>query len=524
MNGEGNERHLAALQSLLDRDYLATPDPAAARVDLASMVKEALGADAAMVASWDPATQRWSALTSEGKELHDSEISELGSRSILEVVRTDLCEVLKTSEEDPTLDSWSIRAHRIGSYLGVPLFFREIAEGRSGRIFGGCLYAHRTWEKEPFRRDDVAIARDIARIVQPTLNVLRYVKDVETRLRASNEEVKQLREQSAPYFQLGRDGTSVPRKLHETLSSMAQNQKVTLLVLGPPGAGKSHLAQAYHYACPRKDRPFIVLDCGTVSSELTLAADLFGYAPNSGYANAPKGGSPGKARLAEGGTLFVDEIGYLSLELQPKLLRIIREGRFTPLGGSTEETTDIQLIAATNVDLKAAVANRTFREDLYQRINVFSVTLPGLSDRIPEIPSIARTLLSKVAREAGKDVRGFSEESLRALMARDWSREGNVAGLENLIRRSVWIAPPGTHYLDFRHLSFLDRGTTPSPTTVRRTARLAEELGRVKTAIHRHGNARDAAKALGKSYRELYWILEKSGLRVRDVLDEEEVP
>src|SRR5262249_31711064 len=158
-------------------------------------------------------------------------------------------------------------------------------------------------------QDDVQLILDITRIVQPSLNLLRALGRLETDLEASRREVQELRASAAGRWALGRYETHDPwfaENVLEPLRRVSSASKVGILLLGPTGSGKSHLAQAYHYACPRKAGPFVTLDCSQVTSAETLASELFGYAANSGYANAPAKGRPGKAQSAHGGTLFVD--------------------------------------------------------------------------------------------------------------------------------------------------------------------------------------------------------------------------
>ncbi|MFN7973549.1 MAG: sigma 54-interacting transcriptional regulator [Acidobacteriota bacterium] len=523
--GEGRERHLAVLRDLLSKDYLSRGAWREALTDLSRAVRTALDAQEAMVAVWRE--DRWEAIASRGERLLDEDIARFGSRSVIEEVRRLQEPVLTTGDEEIAIDSESIQRQDIEGVLAVPIFFWDVTKDRGERLFGGCLYAHRTSERSPFGPQDVDILVDIARIAQPTLNLLRHLQDLNVVLEASQKEVSELRLQSAREYRMGPDGARVPWSIFEPLSRMIENNKITLLILGPSGSGKSHLARTYHYACPRKDRPFVVLDCGSVTSAETLGAELFGYAPSSGYVNAPKNGSVGKARLAHEGTLFIDEIANLALELQPKLLRLIQEGRYSALGAGQEDVVDIQIVAATNVDLAARVAQGAFREDLYHRLNVVRVKLPPLAERVDEIPEITAQLVARVASEAGKQVRSLTPQALASLIAHDWSRSGNIRGLENLLRRSVWAAPVGLRELEESHIRWLTDDTIESPGPSAPTAAPAlpgrrggqsESLRAVVEAIRTHRNAAEAAIALGISYRQLYWQLQKAGLTVRDVL------
>jgi transcriptional regulator with PAS, ATPase and Fis domain len=268
-----------------------------------------------------------------------------------------------------------------------------------------------------------------------------------------------------------------------------------------------------------------------VTSQETLGAELFGYAPRSGFANAPPGGRPGAAELADGGTLFIDEIGCLPVELQQKLLALIQTGTYSRLGSSERRQVDVQVIAATNEDLRELVRRRRFREDLLWRLSVFVVELPPLNERAADIPHLARRFLLGAAEQfERREIRGLKDRALSALLHHDWSRSGNVRGLEHTISRSVLLAPPGVRELDAEHLCFQSllhserraardepHGQSPAPRP-RRPAASLPELSAIQAAIREHGYATAAAQSLGISRPTLIWQLRKAGLSVRDVL------
>lgn len=235
---------------------------------------------------------------------------------------------------------------------------------------------------------------------------------------------------------------------------MARANKVGILILGPSGSGKSFLARAFHYESARRSKPFVVFDCSQVTSTETLGAELFGYAPRSGF-GAPTEGRPGKAQLAHEGTLFIDEIGSLPLELQQRLLRLIQDGRFSPLGTGTEQEVDIQVIAGTNADLGAMVQQRRFREDLYWRIRELVVVLPPLNKRPADIPLLANRFLASACERFGQKKKiEIADDALLALTAVDWSTAGNIRGLEHTINRSVLLAGPDKHLLAAADIAF----------------------------------------------------------------------
>ncbi|MBI2568141.1 MAG: sigma-54-dependent Fis family transcriptional regulator [Candidatus Schekmanbacteria bacterium] len=450
--------HIKVLREILGREYLRTPDLHFAVRDLARMAREALGAREAIVGLWNPRGAAWSACTSTGKTLEASEISEYGSLSILNQVRDSAAPFCSGWETPLAIRSESILTHELAHVLAVPITFWEVSNRERQRYVGGCLYADRTIADGPFTGDDVQLVFDITRIAEPILNVLRHVDQIETRLSASYEHIEELKRQVAAELRLGeyesRDPWIVERVL-PILGRVSRASKVNIVILGPSGSGKSFLAKCYHYACPRREAPFVTLDCAQVTSAETLAAELFGFAPRSGYFNAPPAGRPGKAALANGGTLFIDEVGALPGNLQQQLLRVIQDGEFSPLGSGESASTDVQIIAATNEDLARAVREGRFREDLYWRLKEVTIQLPSLSRRPADVPLLAERLLARARqRFAREDLARLTPDAIQMLVRQDWSRCGNIRGLEHTITRSVLLAPVGKAELEAEDLAF----------------------------------------------------------------------
>ncbi|HXW04693.1 MAG TPA: sigma-54 dependent transcriptional regulator [Vicinamibacterales bacterium] len=206
----------------------------------------------------------------------------------------------------------------------------------------------------------------------------------------------------------------------------------TVLITGESGTGKELVARAIHFNSPRKDRPFVALNCGAVSETL-LDSELFGHMRGS-FTGADTN-RKGLIEVAEKGTIFLDEIGEMTPLLQVKLLRVLQERRFRRLGGTEEVEADIRIIAATNRDLSKMVADGTFREDLYYRINVIPLRLPALRERVEDIPLLAEHFVLRFASQMGKPVGGISGAALNCLKAYSWP--GNIRELENAIERAV---------------------------------------------------------------------------------------
>jgi DNA-binding NtrC family response regulator len=223
------------------------------------------------------------------------------------------------------------------------------------------------------------------------------------------------------------------------LVSQVAPSRSTILVAGESGTGKELVAKAIHQNSPRRDRPFVVVNSGSLPHEL-LESNLFGHVKGAftGAVYAKKG----LFELADKGTLFFDEIGNIPIETQAKLLRVMQEREFMRLGGVETVKVDVRVVAATNIDLRRAVDEGRFREDLYYRLNVIAIQLPPLRQRKEDVPALAQHFVDKYARENGKTVEGVSPEAMQALLDYDWP--GNVRELENVIERGVVLSTGST--------------------------------------------------------------------------------
>lgn len=545
--------HLQVLQGLLHRDYLTCADMVTALHDLAQHVQSAVMAGETLITLFAATPEQWLTVSATGQVLATEEITRQASRTVLERVRLSGEPVIATTEHALGLASASILDLQLESLLAVPLFFWDVNAAKGGRTVGGCLYAHRTAEMDPFTAEDAALVHDITAIAQPSLNLLRHLQQLRQTLFVTEERLREVAATAAREYRLGDFVTRDPHfaeKVIALLQRVSRADRVHLMLLGPSGSGKSYLAQAYHYACPRRNGPFVVLDCAQITSAETLSAELFGYTPRSGYVNAPTDGRPGKAQLADRGTLFIDEVGCLPSELQQRLLRLIQTGRYSPLGGSEERQVDLQIITATNEDLSSLVQQRRFREDLYWRLAELVVQLPPLSQRPADIPPLAQRLLERACeRYQVSQLKGFAPQALTLLVQHDWSRAGNLRGLEHTIHRSVLLAPPDLHWLDAQHLQLQSPfeyrvgGFTPAPaprgaledpirsmpdTTDISTPDTPSdmtpdtELEALKAAIQRYGSGTRAARMVGISRHTLVGRLRKAGLNIRDILGDVE--
>ncbi len=206
----------------------------------------------------------------------------------------------------------------------------------------------------------------------------------------------------------------------------------TVLIYGQSGTGKELIARAIHFNSPRRDKPFVPVDCAVLAENL-LESELFGHVRGS-FTGAVTT-KPGLFEVADGGTVFLDEVGNISLGIQAKLLRVLQEKEFTPVGGTKPKKVDIRLISATNKDLEKMIKEGTFREDLYYRLNFVPIFLPPLKERQEDIPLLAVHFLKKFSEEMGKSIKGFTSEAMEKLMRYSWP--GNVRELENVIGRTA---------------------------------------------------------------------------------------
>ena len=224
------------------------------------------------------------------------------------------------------------------------------------------------------------------------------------------------------------------RKVYQLICDVAPTDS-TVLILGESGTGKELAARAIHLSSPRSQAPFVVIDCSAYPSTL-LESELFGH--EKGAFTGANRTKPGRFEQAQGGTVFLDEVGEVPLSAQTKLLRVLQTHRFERLGGERTLDMDVRILAATNKDLLEEVKQGRFREDLYYRLNVFPLRLPPLRRRLNDIPLLAQRFLERFASEQGKRLEGFSPEALRLLLDHTWP--GNVRELENVVERAAILA------------------------------------------------------------------------------------
>jgi two-component system response regulator HydG len=295
-------------------------------------------------------------------------------------------------------------------------------------------------------------------------------------------------------------------------------QDTTLLLAGETGTGKTRLARLVHELSPRRDQPFLVVDCGALSASL-IESELFGHVKGA-FTGADRD-RQGKLAAAGGGTLLLDEVNSLPLPLQAKLLRAVDERAFEPVGCDRPQPVRARLIAACNVPLEQEVAAGRFRSDLYYRLNVVAFCLPGLRDRRPAIAPLAGQFLAEFAACNRPDIGGMSAAALGALEAYDWP--GNIRELRNVIERAVALAAgPEVGLEDLPEAVRAGAARPPlpapgapavAPSRTLAGAKEEAEVVRITEALKRQGNNRlRAAAELGISRMGLYKKLRKYGL------------
>lgn len=297
------------------------------------------------------------------------------------------------------------------------------------------------------------------------------------------------------------------------LGRIASRSDSTTLILGESGTGKELFAQAIHNGSDRHKGPFVAVNCGAIPRDL-VQSELFGHVEGA-FTGSARGGSAGKFELADGGTIFLDEIGDMSFDAQVSLLRVLQEGEVTRVGAKSSRQVDVRIIAATHRNLSQAVAEGAFREDLYYRLNVLNLTVPPLRMRRDDIPLLARHFLNRCARSMRKAVQGFSPEALELLSAYGWP--GNVRELENSIERATNLAmgeliQPVDLPLETKPRA-VQRPYEPQPAQDLSSHEMHAIVAALKST---GGNIRLAARQLNVSRGGLYNKMSRFGLSAED--------
>jgi PAS domain S-box-containing protein len=317
-------------------------------------------------------------------------------------------------------------------------------------------------------------------------------------------------------------GSSEEMKFAIEQAKLGAKTPATVLLRGESGTGKELFAHAIHNASNRKYNKFVRVNCAAISETL-LESELFGYEEGA-FSGAKRGGKRGLFEEANNGSIFLDEIGELSANMQAKLLRVLQENEIVRVGGTKPIPINVRVIAATNVNLEKAIANGTFREDLYYRLNRMPIQIPPLRNRKEDIPALCKHLIRKINQDYGRNVEGVTKEALQYLCSYNWP--GNVRELENILGRAIIFMKYQETMIDVKHIPDLMSNNKKEPyhsdmplkDPVEEGKNLTELVEIYEAAIIQktlekyHGNKTATAKALGISIRNLYYKIEKYGI------------
>jgi len=316
-------------------------------------------------------------------------------------------------------------------------------------------------------------------------------------------------------------GSPVMEQLRDMIGRVARSQ-APVHISGESGTGKELVARMIHESGPRRDGPFVAVNCGAIPTEL-MESELFGH--KRGSFTGAVADKQGLVQSAEGGTLFLDEVADLPLHMQVKLLRVVQEKTVRPVGESREESVDVRILSATHKNLADLVAQGLFREDLYYRINVIELRVPALRERAADIPEIADAILARLARRAGGTAPHLTPDAVR--MLEDYAFPGNVRELENVLERALTLSTGGEIAAEHIRLRSAARtagaeaatpGAVLAPAAVDAGAALGSQLESIerdaiiKALEKTRYNKTAAAKLLGMSFRALRYRIKKLGI------------
>jgi PAS domain S-box-containing protein len=344
------------------------------------------------------------------------------------------------------IDDAGVVTYANGFFLNIlqlsaeDLLGRKVWEALPGcRLYDTVLQGHSQWGENlkisgrdflimrfPVKQD----GRIVGAVVKTIFPDMATAKGIANRVIHPSKSVEQRR----PLFTcMDIIGETPPMLAAKKLARKAARTDSTLLITGESGTGKEVFAQAVHNRSLRREGPFIKVNCAAIPENL-LESELFGFVDGS-FTGAMRGGKPGKFELAEGGTIFLDEIGDMSLAMQAKLLTVLQEKQVERIGGTKLIALNVRIIAATNKELRKMVRESLFREDLYYRLKVLEIPLPSLRERTEDIPLIVNYLIRRINQKIGSDIQGVTPPSMKCMLNHPWP--GNVRELENMIEQAI---------------------------------------------------------------------------------------
>ena len=346
-----------------------------------------------------------------------------------------------------------------------------------------------------------------------SVGIIRDVSELKNLNRELHRAKQMIRTLEAKYSFEDIIGSSEVMKIAIEQAKLAAKTPATILLRGESGTGKELFAHAIHNGSDRKFNKFIRVNCASLSETL-LESELFGY-EDGAFTGAKRGGKKGLFEEADNGSIFLDEIGELSLSTQVKLLRVLQESEITRVGGTQSIPLNVRIIAATNVHLEKAMVDGKFREDLYYRLNQMPIFIPPLRKRKGDLKPLCIRLIEKINQEYGRNVEGVTKKALSRLEKHDWP--GNIRELDNMIRRAIIFMNYNETFIDAEHLvdsssEVESTAIIPSEGTLTERIEEYEKLIIEKTLAKNNGNKTKSAKELGLSIRNLYYKLEKYNL------------
>ena len=362
--------------------------------------------------------------------------------------------------------------------------------------------------------EQVRFMEMVANLIGQAVRLARMVEDEKRALKDERDNLRRV-VRSEHGFDSIVGHTAVMRRVFEQVRQVAK-WNTTVLIRGESGTGKELIANAIHYNSPRANSQFIKLNCAALPDNL-LESELFGH--EKGAFTGAVSQRKGRFELADGGSIFLDEIGEISAAFQAKLLRVLQEGEFERVGGLKTIKVDVRVIAATNRDLEAEVGSGDFREDLYYRLNVMPINMPSLRDRVEDIPDLAHFLVDKISRQQGRPL-SIMESAIRILMRYDWP--GNVRELENALERAAIMCEDGNIDRDVIGLTGLEDklqpGDRPPASKVDFTDPNLDDRERVIAALEEAGWVQaKAARLLDMTPRQIAYRIQTLNINVRQM-------
>jgi len=380
--------------------------------------------------------------------------------------------------------------------------------GREGPLGTLNLFSR---QSGAFSEDDLPRLSQLASQIAVALdNALAYQRLADLNARLAKEKLyleDELRTSGSFEEIIG--GSKTLRGVLKQIETVALTDS-TVLILGETGTGKERLARAVHDLSPRRGRPFVKVNCASVPAGL-LESELFGH--EKGAFTGAIAQRIGRFELAHQGTLFLDEVGEIPLDLQPKLLRVLQEKQFERLGSSRTLTTDVRIVAATNRDLGKLVASGQFRSDLYYRLSVFPVVVPPLRDRAEDIPLLVHYFLSKFSKSMGRSIETVPPDTMQALIRYPWP--GNVRELEHVIERAVILSPGPELRIPHTELAYADE-VVPKPSASLQDMERDHIIRVLRDAKGKIGGPGGAAERLGMNRTTLNSRMQKLGISRKD--------